>query len=160
MFDEVYDNLYVGESAALRQQSAVRSEGITAIVRLDQIPRTDGQWADGFTLLDLPIPDAAHLDGDTIDRVTGFIHERITAGDTVLVQCHMGVSRSVSLAMAYLIEYEGLSLAEAFGALREGRASAYPHEMLLVALIEHYDLPYDTSTVYNPQFIARLATDV
>lgn len=160
MFDEVFDSLYVGESSALQQQSAVKGEGITAVVRLDQIPRDKGQWSDDFTLLDMPIPDGEHLDGGTIDRITRFIAERIDTGDTVLVHCHLGVSRSVSMAMAYLIAYEGMSLAEAFGTLREGRASAYPHEMLLVSLIEHYKLPYDTSTVYNPQFIAKLATDV
>lgn len=160
MFDAVYDDLYVGESGALSQLDTVRAEGITAIVRLDQIPRKDGQWPDPFLLLDMPIPDGEHIDGDTIDTITAYIHEQLEAGRKVLVHCHMGVSRSVAMVMAYLIAYEGMSLAEAFGTVREGREIAYPHEMLLVSLIEHYDLPYDPNKVYNPHFIANLMTDV
>jgi protein-tyrosine phosphatase len=160
MFDEVFEGIFVGEAAALRDEAGVQREGITAIVRLDQIPRANGQWTDTFTLLDKPIPDAQYLDGDTIDEITSFIDEQIASGGKVLVHCHMGVSRSVSVVMAYLIAYEGMSLGEAFGTLREGRASAYPHEMLLVSLIERYRLPYDVGTVYNPQFLANLAADV
>jgi protein-tyrosine phosphatase len=159
MFDEAYDNLYVGEFAALQRQTAVRDEGISAVVRLDQFARESLQWADEFTLLDMPIPDGEYLDGDKIDTVTAFIHEQIEGGASVLVHCLAGVSRSVTLAMAYLIAYKSMSLAEAFGVVREGRPAAYPHELLLVSLIDHYKLPYDTSTVYNPQFIARLIAD-
>lgn len=160
MFDLVYDTIYVGESEALKHQSAVLQEGITIIVRLDQIPRDQGHWSDRFTVLDMPIPDGEIIDGETIDTITEFIEEHIEKGSKILVHCHLGVSRSVSMVMAYLIAYEGMSLAEAFGAVREGRASAYPHEMLLVSLIEHFDLPYDTSKVYNPQFLSNLVTDV
>lgn len=160
MFDLVYDNLYVGEVAAMRQPDAVKQEGITAIVRLDQISRQHGQWRDDFTLLDMPIADGDTVDEETIDTVTNFIHEQIEAGGKVLVHCHMGISRSVSMTMAYLIAHEGMSLAEAFGTVREGRPAAYPHEMLLVSLIERYDLPYDVRSVYNPRFLAKLVEDV
>lgn len=160
MFDHIYENIYVGESIAMKDQTAVRDEGITVVVRLDEIPREYGQWEDSFTLLDMPIPDGEYLDGEVIDTITNFIHQQVEAGHKVLVHCHMGVSRSVSMVMAYLIAYEGMTLAEAFGILREGRPSAYPHEMLLVSLIDRYNLPYDISTVYNPQFLAKLIIDV
>ncbi|GAB4522142.1 MAG: hypothetical protein OHK0046_34360 [Anaerolineae bacterium] len=160
MFDLVYDNLYIGESEAIRHQAAVRREGITTIIRLDEIPREQGHWSADFTVLDIPILDGEYLNGDTIDTITAFIEGHLEAGEKVLVHCHMGISRSVSLVMAYLIAYEGMSLAEAFGTVREGRAVAYPHEMLLVSLIDHFSLPYDTSKVYNPQFLADLITDV
>lgn len=160
MFDLVYETIYIGDIESINYKTIVRSEGITAIVRLDQIDRREGQWSDDFTVLDMPIPDGEHIDGETIDRITRFIYERSEAGDKVLVHCHLGISRSVSMVMAYLIAYEGMSLAEAFGTVREERASAYPHEMLLVSLIERYKLPYDVTTVYNPQFLAKLVEDV
>jgi len=160
MFDAVFDDIYVGESTVIKHQDDVRQEGITAVVRLDQIPREQGQWSVSFTLLDCPIPDCQYMDDDTIDTVVRFIHRQVEAGEKVLVHCHMGISRSVSMVMAYLIAHEGMSLAEAFGTVREGRASAYPHEMLLVSLIERYKLPYDVGKVYNPQFLAKLVEDV
>jgi protein-tyrosine phosphatase len=159
VFNQVYEDIYVGEIDALKRQTVVRNEGITVIVRLDQAERQEGQWDDDFTLLDMPIPDGEYLDGDTIDTVTSFINEHVEAGHKILVHCQMGISRSVSMVMAYLIAYESMSLAEAFGTLRESRDAAYPHEMLLISLIDHYDLPYDTSRVRNPQFLARLAKD-
>ena len=160
MFDAVYDDLYVGEAEAIKRQTTIQREGIRAVVRLDMIDRAQGQWGEHFTLLDLPLPDGEPFDGDYIDTVSDFIHTQIEAGQKVLVHCHMGVSRSVSMTMAYLIKYEGMSLAEAFGTVREGRANAYPHELLLVSLIEHFNLPYVISKVYNPQFLAALAADV
>jgi predicted protein tyrosine phosphatase len=160
MFDVVYDSIYVGDSNTVRHQDTIQAEGITAIVRLDQIPRSQGQWSAEFDVLDMPIPDGNYINGDVIDQITQFIAHRVEANQRVLVHCHMGISRSVSMVMAYLIAYEGMTLGEAFGTVREGRESAYPHEMLLVSLIEHYDLPYDVGTVYNPQFIANLAADV
>jgi protein-tyrosine phosphatase len=159
MFNEVYDGLYVGEVGALRFRPEVRAEGISAIVRLDQAPRERGQWTEDFFLLDSPIPDGEYIEPDTIDTVTRFIYEQLNARRKVLVHCQMGISRSVSMAMAYLIAHEGFSLAEAFGIVREGRASAYPHERLLVSLIERYNLPYDPNKVYNPEFLGRLITD-
>lgn len=159
-FDWVYENLYVGSLVALRNQDEVREEGISAIVRLDSADREDGQWNDNFALLDMPFLDGDSIPDDIIPEVTSFIYARIQAEKSVLVHCAVGMSRSVSLTMAYLIEYEGMSLAEAFGTVREGRTQAYPHENLLISLIEHYKLPFDTALVQNPRFLADLMTDV
>ena len=111
MFDQVFDNIYVGESSAIKHQADVRKEGITVIVRLDQIDRKLGQWNDEFTQLDMPIPDEEVIEGDIIEKITAFIHKHVENDETVLVHCHMGISRSVSMVMAYLIEYESMSLA-------------------------------------------------
>jgi hypothetical protein len=160
MFDPVYDDiLFVGEIGVLKDQNRARAEGITAIVRLDQIGREHGQWSDEFVLLDMPIPDGESLDADTLDTITNFIHQQIEAGGRVLIHCQMGVSRSVAVAMAYLIAYERMTLAESFGTMREARAAAFPHEKLLISLIDRYGLPYDTTRVRNPQFLARLLED-
>jgi len=160
MFDAVYDNLYVGDFEAIQNQDAVKEEGITAIVRLDMADRKRWTWGKGFTVLDTGFSDERSIPDGIIPKVTRFIYQQIEDDQTVLVHCAAGISRSVSLTMAYLIEYEGMSLPEAFGTVREGRTQAYPHENLLVSLIEYYDLPYDTSKVVNPRFIADLMDDV
>lgn len=159
-YDWVYENLYVGSLVTMRHQDEVREEGISAIVRLDMADREDGQWASDFALLDIPFMDGDSIPDDAIPEVTEFIHTRIQAGKSVLVHCAVGMSRSVTMVMAYLIEYEGMSLDEAFGTVREGRTEAYPHENLLISLIEHYDLPFDTTRVQNPRFLADLMSDV
>ncbi|MEL6307994.1 MAG: dual specificity protein phosphatase [Chloroflexota bacterium] len=160
MFDWVYDNLYVGDFDALKRQAMVKEEGIKAIVRLDVAGQDKYKWGDDFTVCYMPFADTMSIPSGIIPKVTAFIHEQVEQDKPVLVHCAAGVSRSTTLTMAYLIEYEGMSLAEAFGTVREGRTQAYPHENLLISLIEHYDLPYDTSRVVNPRFISELLTDV
>lgn len=160
MFDWVYDNLYVGDFDAILNQDEVKDEGITAIVRLDLAPREKYKWGKDFTVLNAAFADTKSIPDGIIPKVTKFIYQQVESDKTVLVHCAAGMSRSVSLTMAYLIEYEGMSLAEAFGTVREGRTQAYPHENLLISLIEHYDLPYNTSKVVNPRFISELMDDV
>jgi len=161
MFDWVYDNLYVGDVSALKHQKAVKEEGISAIMRMDMMLFDSHRWdAKQFDVLHVGFEDGKAIPDGVIPKVTRFIHQQIGNEKTVLVHCAAGVSRSVSLTMAYLIEYEGMSLAEAFGTVREGRTQAYPHENLLISLIDHYDLPYDTSRVVHPRFIADLMADV
>ncbi len=160
MFDWIYDNLYVGDFDSILNQNEAKEEGITAIVRLDLASREKYKWGKDFAVLDAAFADTKSIPDGIIPKVTRFIYQQIENEETVLVHCAAGMSRSVSLAMAYLIEYEGMSLAEAFGTVREGRTQAYPHENLLISLIEHYDLPYDTSKVVNPRFISELMDDV
>lgn len=160
MFDPVFDNLYVGDFDAILNQNETKEEGITAIVRLDMASREKYQWCKDFAILDVAFADTKAIPDGIIPKVTKFIYRQIENDKTVLVHCAAGMSRSVSLTMAYLIEYEGMSLAEAFGTVREGRTQAYPHENLLISLIEYYDLPYNTSKVVNPRFISELMDDV
>lgn len=159
MMDWVYEDIYVGDIETLRQQDTVAREGIDAVVRLDLRDRNKRHWDSRFIVDDVPISDGASIPDEVIEGVTSFINEQLTAEKTVLVHCNMGVSRSTSLVMAYLIEYEGMSLGEAFGTVREGRTQAFPHAALLASLIDYYDLPYTPQEAYSPQFLSRLMQD-
>ena len=114
MFDWIYDNLYVGDFDSILNQNEAKEEGITAIVRLDLASREKYKWGKDFTVLDAAFADTKSIPDGIIPKVTKFIYQQIENEETVLVHCAAGMSRSVSLAMAYLIEYESMSLAEAF----------------------------------------------
>ena len=43
------------------------------------------------------------------DGATAFIHRHLTRGGSVVVHCQMGVSRSATIVLAYLIRYQSLS---------------------------------------------------
>lgn len=160
IIDEVYDGMmYVSGIIALQAQNAVWDEGVRAIVRLDTAYRERGHWGDRFTILDLPMMDAQAIPDGYIAQVTQFIRQQIDNEKPVLVHCAMGMSRSVSMVMAYLIEFEGMSLPEAFQTVREGRTEAYPHEEMLRSLVEHYDLPYAMHEINGSQFLSRLASE-
>ena len=158
--DCVYDGLYVGGVETILRQKMVQREGITAIVRLDNGTIGDDKWSEHFfKVLHEPFIDGDYIPDGLIPRITRFIHEQLENDGTVLIHCAMGISRSVTMTMAYLIEYEGMSLAEAFGTIRENRTQAHPHPKLLVSLIEHYNLPYDPDEPFSPNFLGRLLQD-
>jgi protein-tyrosine phosphatase len=159
--DCVYDGLYISSVEMIRKQKAVKEEGITAIVRLDMGSYGKYEWTTHFfKVLHEPFTDGDAIPDDVIPRVTKFIHEQLEDDGAVLVHCAMGISRSSTMVMAYLIEYEGMSLAEAFGTVREGRTQAFPHPKLLASLIEHYNLPYSPMDAFAPNFLGRLLQDV
>lgn len=156
IFNKVFANLYVGDRGAVKKQNKVREVGITAVVRLDNAPRELGEWENDFTVLDLPFIDRNSIPNGIIEQVTGFIHKQIQSKKPVLVHCERGISRSVSLIMAYLIQYEKMSLAEAFCAVKKVRSIAQPHQKLLISLIQHYSLPYDIEKINHPDFLEQL----
>ncbi len=50
-------------------------------------------------------PDPAYIPKETIDAALAFIHEGLEAGDSVLVHCNEGMSRSAGIALLYLAVY-------------------------------------------------------
>ncbi|KAK0753690.1 protein-tyrosine phosphatase-like protein, partial [Schizothecium vesticola] len=56
-----------------------------------------------------------------------FLQAAVEAGKRVLVHCHQGRSRSVSLVVAYLMATEHLSLDEALRAVQLARPIAQPN---------------------------------
>lgn len=60
------------------------------------------------------------------EQVVAFIRMQRLLGRTVLVHCHVGSSRSVTMVVIYLMAEFGLSAAQAFRAVRRVRPRAYP----------------------------------
>jgi protein-tyrosine phosphatase len=74
-----------------------------------------------------------------IEQCTTFIREHIRQQRRVLVHCFAGMSRSVSICMAYLYEC-GMSFEEALTLIRDKHPIAHPHEALLRSLHDWYDI--------------------
>jgi dual specificity MAP kinase phosphatase len=153
----ILHDLYVCSLAALGNLPATRALGIRAVLRLDDLEgRGDEQWPGDFTLLDVPINDGEPVAADLLRRGTAFIDAQRRAGHKVLVHCVGGVSRSVTFTLAYLIEYQGMSLPEAYARIILRRAVARPHGELLASLVKHYHLPYSLDEARNDSFPDRL----
>eukprot|EP00302_Diacronema_sp_CCMP2436_P020918 CAMPEP_0179976742 /NCGR_PEP_ID=MMETSP0983-20121128/39562_1 /TAXON_ID=483367 /ORGANISM="non described non described, Strain CCMP 2436" /LENGTH=651 /DNA_ID=CAMNT_0021893631 /DNA_START=5 /DNA_END=1958 /DNA_ORIENTATION=+ len=82
-------------------------------------------------LLDRPSEDITAVFYDALT----FIDSAREAGGKVLVHCHQGVSRSVSVAAAYLIWRNGFNFHETFSLLRAARPIASPNIGFTVALL-------------------------
>lgn len=71
------------------------------------------------------------------DRVSRFIDAQLKEGGKVLVHCGAGVSRSVTLIMAYLISYKKYNLRSAYALVRNKRKIIRPNNGFFRQLIEH-----------------------
>lgn len=61
------------------------------------------------------------------DQAADFIHQGVNSGGTVFIHCAAGISRSVSLTLAYMIKYEQQNLSTALNMIRKRRYIANPN---------------------------------
>ena len=60
-------------------------------------------------------------------EMTDFIHQCLLNQGKIIVHCLMGVSRSATTVMAYLIRFQGLTSEEAFDLVKEKRMVVSPN---------------------------------
>ncbi|XP_022821866.1 dual specificity protein phosphatase 3-like isoform X3 [Spodoptera litura] len=134
--NEVYPGLYVGDAVAAKDKAFLRRMGINYVLntaegkRYTQVDTDHLYYRDcpglrykGFQLMDLPSTDISRY----FHIAANFIDEGISSGGRVLVHCFMGVSRSATCALAFLMIKRGMSLAEALGTVR-CRRDIHPNE--------------------------------
>jgi protein-tyrosine phosphatase len=151
--------VYISAINAMREPQAIRDLGIHAIVRLDENLHDEGQWPADFILLHKPIRDGYPLPSNIITETTAFIHQQLQNDNQVLVHCRAGTSRSVTIVLAYLIEYTGMTLLEAFKTVVQKRPVADPHPELAYSLINCYALPYMEDQIFTNEFLYNLLQD-
>jgi hypothetical protein len=61
------------------------------------------------------------------DKVHAFIDERLSAGENVLVHCHAGISRSVSMVISYLMKKNKTNYHQTWLQVRAKRPQAEPN---------------------------------
>uniref|UniRef100_T1JMK9 protein-serine/threonine phosphatase n=1 Tax=Strigamia maritima TaxID=126957 RepID=T1JMK9_STRMM len=131
----VTDYLYVSGARAV-QFSRIVERGISCIINAT------------IELPNLPIPNVDYLKvpvDDTpysnlyayFDIVADKIAEVRRRGGKTLVHCVAGISRSVSLCIAYLMKYEGMSLRKAYQYIKGRRPIAHPNHGFFKQLIEY-----------------------
>lgn len=77
-----------------------------------------------FTWSDDPFTD--NISGD-LHTAADFIHEALEAKEPILVHCAMGISRSTTCVIAYLIKYKGLTYDEALNLISKSRPIVRPN---------------------------------
>ncbi|XP_038208085.1 dual specificity protein phosphatase 13-like isoform X1 [Zerene cesonia] len=134
--NEVYPGLFVGDAVAAKDKAFLRRMGINYVLntaegkRYTQVDTDHLYYRDcpglrykGFQLMDLPSTDISKY----FHIAANFIDEGISRGGRVLVHCLMGVSRSATCALAFLMIKRGMTLTEALALVRS-RRDIHPNE--------------------------------
>ncbi|XP_056102450.1 dual specificity protein phosphatase 26-like [Rhinichthys klamathensis goyatoka] len=135
--DEVWPHLYIGDMGIAVNCAELRSMQFTHVLNCAHSSRHDGEIYDGMGITymgicayDSPMYDmSAHFNNGA-----EFIHTALEEGGKILVHCQVGVSRSATIVLAYLMLKQNMTLTEAIKKVKE-RRGIYPNPGFLRQLI-------------------------
>jgi dual specificity phosphatase 12 len=119
---KITDSVYVGNIKAAGNESLLKNHNISCIVEVHDAYK-NSKRIEGVEYLSMEFEDRNFTDLTLfIQKSNAFINQKIKEKKIVLVHCSGGISRSVSLVLAHLIESEGLTFDEAFKKVRKVRS--------------------------------------
>jgi hypothetical protein len=124
---EVAEGLFVGNQVAAATRRVLDGIGVTHVV--DMAAQCDPRFPDDFSYLWIKIYDHERESKNLrrqLDRILQFIDDALVEGGRVLLHCQSGVSRSVTVAIAYLIRFRSLAYDAAYAQVRTARPIARP----------------------------------
>jgi atypical dual specificity phosphatase len=139
---QITDQIWIGSYATFSDNMFLKENNITHIISCAiELPTPPSDISES-NIFRVDIVD------DTVmpETLTLFIegarklNKWVSKGHKVFVHCFAGMSRSVSVVIAYLITYHGMSYADAFKLVKEKRrqANIHPGFIPLLLHIEKY----------------------
>ena len=123
---EVLPRLWVGSVAEAHNKSWLDSKGITHVINT-AVEIQNPPWPQykymHIQMNDHPMQPLL----PAYESAARSIHEVLKQGGTVLVHCAMGISRSVSLVLLYLMTHHNMSLSSALKRVVDVRPQACPN---------------------------------
>ncbi|XP_075073173.1 dual specificity protein phosphatase 13A [Mixophyes fleayi] len=141
--DEVWPNLYLGDLSTANNRYELWKMGITHVLNAAHGRRySEGNsdfYGASITYHGVPANDVPDFDmSKYFYSASEFIHKALnTPGARLLVHCVVGISRSATLVLAYLMIHHQLSLTQAICRVQENRW-VYPNKGFLEQLL-HLD---------------------
>ncbi|KYO27604.1 dual specificity protein phosphatase 13 [Alligator mississippiensis] len=126
--DQVWPNLYLGDAWAARSKATLQSLNITHILNAADGPYSINTGARYYRDLQIEYYGVEAFDDPSFDLsiffydAANFIHKALnTPGGKVFVHCAMGISRSASLVLAFLMIHEDMTLVDALKTVNSQR---------------------------------------
>ncbi|UYV64151.1 DUSP3 [Cordylochernes scorpioides] len=164
--DEVYPGIFLGDDSSARKTELLARLGITHVLNaaeghdFGQVDTSQAYYREsGITYLGLPLMDLPSANiSKFFDTAVKFIDNALASKDgyvagKILVHCLMGMSRSPTLVVAYLISKKGMTTEEAMRLILR-RREIRPNDGFLLQLLELEDKANSskyTSRVLTPQ---------
>jgi len=124
--NKVCPGIIIGNGETVCDISYLKSLGVTHVLNTAEqhVMVNPAKYANhgiqyfGFHVDDLPHCDISRY----FHRSTDFIHSAVSGGGLVVVNCYMGLSRSASCVLAYLMAKQDMSLNKALDYIKRSRA--------------------------------------
>jgi atypical dual specificity phosphatase len=122
---EIYPNLYLTSIYGATKENITRRSVSLLINAAQELPKTE---LNGVESIKLFLDDTPHaLASVYFDRISDKINDHVSNGGCALLHCVLGVSRSTTLCLAYLMKYQNMSLKNAFDYVATRRPCARPN---------------------------------
>jgi protein-tyrosine phosphatase len=102
---KVSERIYLGAAKEAIQESLLQEHGVTAVANLTA--EYFGCDMDKFKYLQLDQDDTVEIPFEKIAKFLAWMDEREAAQDTVLIHCHMGISRTPAFLIAWWMHRSG-----------------------------------------------------
>jgi protein-tyrosine phosphatase len=129
--DKVHNQLYISDIVSVREQS-IPGE-VDAVINVCQDDTSDNV---GVAYCHFPLSDGETdmYGGDSsyegFETAADEILERLESGETLLVHCHMGHSRSVATSIAAVAVYEDSNWYDVYDVFKSERPGIHPNMQL------------------------------
>lgn len=138
--DRIRPWLYIGKYRDTLNPNLLRVNRIEAMLQLAELV----EYPDIISLY-LPVEDFQPIPPDLLRQGVDFVRAEKQQEHRVLIACGAGINRSTAFIVAVLREEEGLSLLDAFRAVKRVHPEAMPHPPIWASLCEYYreNIPFD-----------------
>jgi hypothetical protein len=144
----VTPSIYLGSYMDALNTELILEHGIKRVLNISiECPIPESLLAHRDTIETMQVPIKDHGDEQIQEYFKDcieFIHDGVSRGEKVLIHCHMGISRSATIVIAYLMRYgitgslveSPISYSDAFDFLKEKRPIICPNLGFTMALYE------------------------
>ncbi|XP_055025124.1 dual specificity protein phosphatase 26 [Misgurnus anguillicaudatus] len=122
--DEVWPKLYIGNMDIAENLEKLRRCQFTHVLNCAHSSRRGSEIYKGMgiTYMGIEAHDTTTFDmSANFNTAAEFIHTALIGKGKILVHCHVGVSRSATIVLAYLMLKHNMTLVEAINTVKEGR---------------------------------------
>lgn len=132
---EILDYLYLGNQQQGANKKMLKDIGITRILSVKEsfgLPPANPD----FEVLHMPMSDYGNQDlRELMDQCIDFIEQTKQKHEKILVHCRLGVNRSTTIVLAYLMLRERWTLKQAWTHVKAQRTQALPQQGYWLQLI-------------------------
>ncbi|XP_076183552.1 dual specificity protein phosphatase MPK-4 [Ptiloglossa arizonensis] len=163
-YDEIIPGLFLGNLTAATDIEWLKEAKINYILTVDScpLPRKIQELLPNLTIkyiqvTDMPREDLLTHFGDSYE----FIDHALESNDRILVHCYFGVSRSVTLVIAYLMKKYGKRFSDTFQIVKEKRRFVGPNAGFIaqLKLYEEMSFGIDNTSVQFKMYKLQIAAD-